>query len=473
MTKNILIVTISNVIRLVAGMVVGFVIPKFLSKADFGCYKTYTLYMTYIGLFSLGLIDGIYLKYGGKDYQELDKGKFRFYIRVLFYIQLIMSIVGFVVAFFFLKGELRIIFISIALNLIAQQLLTYFAQVSQLTSQFNILSIFNIIWSAITILGVGLIYLIPNANYSTYIIIVVGTNYVLLLYYFIKYHDIVFGKAVKWKDEKNEIWDLMKLGLPLLIANLVSTLILSCDRIFIERMYDIEQFSTYSFAYSLFSIANTFITAVSMVLYPVLKKMEDNNVKRAYHKANSLLLIIVFAGISMYFPLNSFIRWYLDKYTDSLIIFRIILPGLAVSSCISVVMQNYYKVTNRNLSFFIISILVLVIAVITNLVAIFVFEKPMYLSIASVITLFIWYFISEIYFLKGIPIGTVKNGVFLLLSTAVFYSVSILNINWLGFLIYVVGEGVLIILFYYKLLFALLGNIIHKKDLKEDGERME
>ena len=76
-TKNILIVTISNIIRLVAGMAIGLVIPKFLSIEDYGYYKTYTLYMTYIGLFSLGLIDGIYLKYGGMDYNELDRNKFR------------------------------------------------------------------------------------------------------------------------------------------------------------------------------------------------------------------------------------------------------------------------------------------------------------------------------------------------------------------------------------------------------------
>ena len=331
-TKNILIVTISNIIRLVAGMAIGLVIPKFLSIEDYGYYKTYTLYMTYIGLFSLGLIDGIYLKYGGMDYNELDRNKFRCYIKALFYLQLIISVIIFVVSFFFFKGESKIIFISIAVNLTAQQLLTYFASVSQLSSQFNILSIFNIFWSILTLIGVGLIYIIPNANYFIYIIIVVSTNYILLLYYFIKYKEIIFGKSNSIRSEKDEIISLSKLGLPLLIANLVSTLILSCDRIFVERLYDTNIYAFYSFAYSLFSIANTFITAVSMVLYPMLKKMNGDKVKDNYNKAIALMLMVVFGGLALYFPLDAFIRWYLEKYIDSLLIFKIILPGLAVSS---------------------------------------------------------------------------------------------------------------------------------------------
>ena len=463
MTKNILIVTFSNIIRLVAGMAIGLVIPKFLSVEDYGYYKTYTLYMTYIGLFSIGLIDGIYLKYGGKNYAELDKKKFRCYTRVFFYIEAILSILLFLISFFFLKNEQRIIFISIAANLVAQQFLTYFAQVSQLASHFNKLSIFNIIWSVVTIIGVGLIYFIPNANYSIYIGIVVATNYLLLLYYFIIYHDIVFGKANKIRDEKKEILYLIKLGLPLLIANLISTLILSCDRIFIEQMYDTTTFAVYSFAYSLFSIANTFITAISMVLFPILKRMEEDAIKTMYNKAVAIILIIVFCGLAMYFPLNAFIRWYLPKYIDSLLIFRIILPGLAVSSCISVVMQNYYKVSNKNLNFFIKSLVILGVAIGTNLLAIFLLKEPMYISMASVLTLFIWYFVSEFLFIREYKIRTEKNTLFLVFSTAAFYLITILDSNLIGFFVYVVVVGGVILLLYRKLLFAILKEFRSKK----------
>ena len=64
--KNIIAVAFSNCTNIIAGVVVGFIIPKILSMDDYGYYKTFTLYTTYIGLFNLGLADGIVLKYGDK-----------------------------------------------------------------------------------------------------------------------------------------------------------------------------------------------------------------------------------------------------------------------------------------------------------------------------------------------------------------------------------------------------------------------
>ncbi len=463
-TKNILIVTISNVIRLVAGMAIGLVIPKFLSKADYGYYKTYTLYVTYISLFTLGLIDGIYLKYGGQSYDELDKAKFRCYTRALFYLEAVMSVIIFLLSFFLFKGQPKIIFVSIAANLVAQQLLTYFAQVSQLSSKFSILSIFNLLWSIATIIGVGILCLIPNANYISYIIIVVSTNYLLLIFYMITYRSIIFGKSEKIWSNKDTIIGLMKLGMPLLIANLVSTLILSCDRIFGERIFDKEVFASYSFAYSLFSIANTFITAISMVLYPILKNMKEGSLKSNYNRAMALMLMIVFTGLAMYFPLYAFIEWYLDIYVDALIIFRIILPGLAMSSCISVVMQNYYKVANKNLSFFIKSVIVLGISVGANFGIMFLCKDPRYLSGASVITLAIWYFLTEFFFIKEYKINTLKNTSFLLLATAAFYLISWIPNLWIGFAVYVLCMGGMMFLYYHSLIIKLFRQIFGKKE---------
>ena len=64
MIKNIIRVLLSNVATIISGIVIGFIIPKILSVRDYGMYKTFTLYMTYAGFFSLGIIDGIVLKFG-------------------------------------------------------------------------------------------------------------------------------------------------------------------------------------------------------------------------------------------------------------------------------------------------------------------------------------------------------------------------------------------------------------------------
>ena len=64
-------VTTSNIIKLFAGVVVGFILPKIIGVSDYGYHKTFTLYATYVSLLSFGIVDGIYLKYGGKNYSDL------------------------------------------------------------------------------------------------------------------------------------------------------------------------------------------------------------------------------------------------------------------------------------------------------------------------------------------------------------------------------------------------------------------
>lgn len=73
--NDILKVAASNIIVLFSGVLVGFLLPKIIGITDYGYYKTYTLYATYVGMFHFGISDGIYLKYGGKDYSQLDRYK--------------------------------------------------------------------------------------------------------------------------------------------------------------------------------------------------------------------------------------------------------------------------------------------------------------------------------------------------------------------------------------------------------------
>ena len=75
--KSIIGVTLSNCTTILSGIVIGFLIPKILSVDSYGLYKTFTLYTTYIGFFSLGIIDGIVLDYGGYNFEKLNKEKFR------------------------------------------------------------------------------------------------------------------------------------------------------------------------------------------------------------------------------------------------------------------------------------------------------------------------------------------------------------------------------------------------------------
>lgn len=69
--KGLMYVLIANFINLGFNLITNFVLPKELSVESYATIKTFQLYVSYAGLFHFGFVDGMYLKYGGKNIKEL------------------------------------------------------------------------------------------------------------------------------------------------------------------------------------------------------------------------------------------------------------------------------------------------------------------------------------------------------------------------------------------------------------------
>ena len=75
MIKNIINVLTANVAELIVGILASFMIPMVVSIGSYAQIKTYSLYISYIGILSLGYYDGLYMRYGGVDFKSIDKQK--------------------------------------------------------------------------------------------------------------------------------------------------------------------------------------------------------------------------------------------------------------------------------------------------------------------------------------------------------------------------------------------------------------
>ena len=139
--KNIALVAASNSTSILAGIFIGFLIPKILTVTDYGMYKTFTLYMTYVGFFSLGIIDGIVLKYGGVDYQDLDRKDFRAYFAWYNIIHAFFAVLLLVTGLIINRKSLSFLLLMLAANMWAVNITGYFQQLSQITQRFKEFSI--------------------------------------------------------------------------------------------------------------------------------------------------------------------------------------------------------------------------------------------------------------------------------------------------------------------------------------------
>lgn len=455
--KNIIKVVSSNICIILSGIFVGFVIPKIMGATNYGNYKIFSLYLSYIGLFNLGFVEGIYLKYGGIEYEKIDKEKFRTYTKVLFFTEIFLTALIFLFAILFLKDNYKLIFIFIAISIVPKIMTGYYQFISQMTSRFNELSFRNLINSILTIFVIVLLYFLykigtfENLNYSVYIILTILIFYILMLWYIKTYKDITIGNSLKIRDVKVEIKEFIILGFPLLISNLIGTLILSMDRQFVSLLFETEIYGVYSFAYNIIALAMTAVTAVSSVLYPTLKKKTSNEIINIYDKLMKNMMIIIFALLGGFYILIPIISKFLPSYIDSIEILRVIFPTIAIQSAITLIIHNYYKVFQQTNIIFKQSIVILMLSILANAVAYSIFKTPIAISVASVIIMYIWYIISEYKLKKEYKLKTCKNFIYMNIMISLFYFTTTIDNKLIGIILYIISYLIITIIFFiYK-----------------------
>ena len=146
----------------------------------------------------------------------------------------------------------------------------------------------------------------------------------------------------------------------------------------------------------------------------------------------------------------AFINWFLPEYADSLIIFRIIFPGVAMSSAVTVIMHNYYKTLGKSIDYFKKSIIVLFVSAVTNGAAYVIYKTTISISISSIFTMLFWYIYAEQYFVNYFQYDRKKNILYILIMSGGFYMISFYVISAFGFILYLAYFFTVTYLFYKK-----------------------
>jgi O-antigen/teichoic acid export membrane protein len=463
--KSTLLVIVSNGVLLLSGLLSGFVIPKLLGVEDYAFFKTFTLYASYVSLFQFGFINGIFLRYGGKDFDQLNQGRFRLYSKCLFIVQLLISALIIVAAFAFFSGQTRIVVLLLAPYLFSINCMSYFQQISQITRNFKEYSLLLILQSALKIISIILLWIVSIAriqnlvSFSFYGISYVCIFAILLGYYVFAYRRIIFGKSDKFSEAKADLLSLLKEGIPLLLADFVVTLVYECDRQVVDIGFDKPTFAFFSFAYTITGLVTSLLSGISTVLYPTLKRMGEQERSSLFPKSVSLMIIAGFALIISYFPMAIVIEKWLPNYVSSIPVLKVILPGVAISATINIVIQNYYKTENKNILYFIISLAVLILAIGSDLACYFLFHNTISIALASVIVFFLWFVVSSLIFAKKYKAKITKIYIYTLLCTCVFYVDTFLaKSEIVGLVIYLVVFTFVSLLFFYDEIFGFISS---------------
>ncbi|MBR0343075.1 MAG: oligosaccharide flippase family protein [Oscillospiraceae bacterium] len=443
----------SNVISLLTGILVGFFIPKMMGVMGYANYKIYTLYLTYLALTSLGLGDGLYLKFAGKDKEELEKETIRYYTR-RYYIQIFgFFVVGVLATFFFIPYEYRFISIALCFTILSSQTVGLHQNFSMLTSRFGEYSKRIVIKSACTALFVIALFMFyritgNEVSYEIYITGVIAIEYALAIWYIFTYKEFNFGSTKQQPGQEKYIKVLL-VGFPLLLSNMAGSIFLNLDRQFVSILFPKETYAMYAFAYNMFTLVTTMTSAVSLVLFPSMRRIENFDVKSYIQKYLSLFSILVVFCMIVYFPLSVIVVWFLDKYIESIEILRIILPGLVLSSCVTVIFLNFYKLENKVKHYFVKTLISIGFSALMNYLAWTFFHDYKAISWASIISLMFWYGLAVEYFVRTYKVTIVKNILYIMTMFLAFYTLTYFVSNpYLGTMLYLIVFVIIVSVFY-------------------------
>ena len=133
-----------------------------------------------------------------------------------------------------------------------------------------------------------------------------------------------------------------------MIANLaMGMLLVGSGRIIVQLCGNIEDFAIYSFGMSVTGLVLTAVTAFSLVLYPMIKRISEDKYYYLFKRINIFTRSFGLPAILVYFPACWFITFFYPKY-DSVLPFLNFLFAIVFLQCkISILNNTYYKVLRK------------------------------------------------------------------------------------------------------------------------------
>lgn len=341
--KNISVAIIAQAVSLATAFVFNLIVPKFIPIEQYSSWQTFALYLSYVGVLHFGLLDGLMLRYSHYDYDELDKPKFRSQFILLLLIIGFLTIGGCVISFFIDDVFTGKILFLVSIGILSKNLFTYNSYTFQLTNRITHYASLTIVHRLIMGSVIILLILCGVTDFVWFCLAELIADFLSSVLCSFYNKGLYFGKLVPWNEMKDDFFLNVQSGIQLLIANWASMLLVGSARMIIQWHYDLITFGKVSFAFSLTNLFLSFITSISIVLFPSIKRISNDALPDLYARIRGIVSPFLFAVILFYFPGAYILSMWLPEYNQSLVYLGILLPMIVFSSKVMLLTNNYLK----------------------------------------------------------------------------------------------------------------------------------
>lgn len=350
-----------NIVNLLIKTSFVFILPKVIGVEDFGYWQLYFLYTFFIAFGHLGLVDGIYLKNGGKYYGELDFKTLRSQFLVLIGMGAVWAGLLFLYSQHFLLDENKIYILTvIALDLILSLPRTLISVIFQTTGMIKEYSFSLMSESISSFFMIAIMLFLGIRDYRYLILADCAARCISLCVSMYNAPGFIGEQFINPIESIKEAFSNISVGIFLLLANMVGLVVIASVRFAVEDQWGIVVFSKVSLAFSISSVAITATGAASVVLFPLLKRLTKEKLDQSFSALSLLLIVLLAVLFCLYYPGVSILEWWLPKYEESFYYLTIILPMTLFDSNFSVIGSNFLKVMRKERNLLSINILAVV-----------------------------------------------------------------------------------------------------------------
>jgi len=438
--NNLSYTVLSNVISLLISILVVLVVPKVIGVEAYGYWQLYMFYATYVGFFQFGWNDGIYLRYGGKEYNELNKSIFFSQFWMLTISQLALASIIIFVTLNFINEEEKIYILGMtALCMViagTRAMLLFILQGTNRIKEYAQITMMDRIFYICLIV---IFLIIGIREYKLMILADIIGKSVSLIYAMCCCKDIVFRKITTFYFSFKEAFENINVGIKLMFANIASMLIIGVVRFGIEHSWDVATFGRVSLTLSISNFLMLFINAVGIVMFPILRRTDEKKLPGIYCTMRDFLMIALFGVLIVYYPFKEILSAWLPKYADSLAYMAILFPMCIYEGKMSLLINTYLKTLRKEKMMLKVNLVTLAFSIIITIITTIVFRNLDLAILSIVLFLAFRCILAEIYLSRILEISMAVDIVLELIMVAIFIMSGWYVNSWMTVAIYMVA----------------------------------
>jgi O-antigen/teichoic acid export membrane protein len=434
--KNIMISISVQLVSLMVSFILSFLVPKFVNEYQYSYWQIYVLYTGYVGILHFGLLDGIVLRYSQYDYDELDKNRIRSQFQLMLALLLFFSFFTIIIGYIFFDGISRSIVILVAISIITKNIMTYNSYSFQITNRINDYALL-ILAQRVSYGLIAAILLLLHVDNYIYLCLADITGDAIGMIVAAKYNKgMYFGKSIPLLEAIKE-WKInVRSGVVLMVANWSALLITGSAKMIIQWHWDTLVFGKISFSFSISNLFLMFVSAISVVLFPSLKRMDPDQLPDLYKKIRAALTPLLFTAMIFYYPGCVILEKFLPQYSASLEYLGILLPIIIYTSKISLLTNNYLKAYRKEKSMLIVNVFSLILALALFTFSAYCLNNLKAVLVSIVITEMMYSMLSETAVTKVINFSLKKEFIVETIMTFIFICSTQLLPFFIAFLVY-------------------------------------